>query len=747
MKTTFPITISGWKTAQLAGGGLPRLLSFLESQRQEQSNAWISLATDDQVEAQWAEIEKIRDSDDHDSPPLWGVPFAVKDNIDASGFLTTAGCPSYTTDIATDDSPVVSRLKASGAILMGKTNLDQFATGLVGTRSPYGAVANSFDPSRVSGGSSSGSAVLVSRGIVPFSLGTDTAGSGRVPAGLNNIVGLKPTRGALSARGIVPACRTLDCVCIFTLTTEDAETVLRIAEGYDKLDAYSRERPETAKFDIITDGVCEGVEKDEGREAVEDKASSSDIEKPRMAVCADPIWFDKSDNLQPYKNALDRARNIGWTLEPVDFSPLFNLAKLLYEGPLVAERYAAVQAFIESSPEEAMDPTVRGILLEARDFSAADTFTSEYLLQDLARKIELAFKPYHAVLVPTTPTFPTIKEIEQDPVGENSKLGTYTNFVNFLDWSAISIPAGFRSDGLPFGVTLIARAWDEPKLLSLASDWSVEGSNQLLGATSRPAQELHDDYTPTMRDYANAIPIHPLPRIPIAVVGAHLTGFPLNKDLTSRDATLQDITRTSDRYQLYSLDPTAAIMKPGLKRVQRFETGHSIELEVWGLPENELAGFMRAISHPLGIGRIELQDGRWVHGFICEPIGLAIAEDISHFGGWRGYIHSLQDDSISIDEGTLCGNATADQVDKQSSLLKELAVDSTEQPPAADAADLDSYQLPKDPYLNEGHAILGLEKSMVPKTTTPGHEFLLQKTTLAHTAMEVLEIEMTCASN
>ncbi|CAG9982755.1 unnamed protein product [Clonostachys byssicola] len=385
------------------------------------------------------------------SLPLYGVPFAVKDNIDAEGFATTAVCPSSPSGKAASDAVVVRNFKSAAAILIGKTNLDQFATGLVGTRSPYGAVPNSFDLTRVSGGSSSGSAVVVARGVVPFSLGTDTAGSGRVPAGFNDIIGSKPTRGALSTTGVVPACRTLDCVSIFALTVEDAQLALSVVEGYDPEDSCSRKRPDL--FHEQGDTVFGHV---------------GSVSSPRLAICSNPNWFGCDGHHPAYDKALEKAASLGWILEPIDFSLLFQLAQLLYSGTWVAERYEAIRSFIRTVDPQAMDPVVHKIIKGAEKFTAADAFAGEYLRRDLTRQIETAFASFDGILVPTTPTFPTLEQLSLQPVEENSKLGTYTSFVNFMDWSALSFPAGFRPDGLPFGLTLIANAWQEPQLLELA---------------------------------------------------------------------------------------------------------------------------------------------------------------------------------------------------------------------------------------------------------------------------------------
>ncbi|PNY25252.1 Urea amidolyase [Tolypocladium capitatum] len=608
------VTIQDWRTAQLTDDGLGRILSLVGSEREAntETRAWISLASPDQIQAQWSRLEAQR----HNARdlPLFGVPFAVKDNIDVEGFPTTAACPAFTAVPAAADSAVVARLKAAGAIAVGKTNLDQFATGLVGTRSPHGAVPNSFDPARVSGGSSSGSAVVVARGTVPFSLGTDTAGSGRVPAGLNNVVGLKPTRGALSTRGVLPACRTLDCVSIFALTVQDAQTVLSVAEAYDARDSYSRSRPVEASPTPTADL---------GTATQEDRP-------PSLAICSRPNWYGRDDQFPAYEAALDKARALGWQLTPVDFSDLFALASLLYEGPWVAERYAAIKEFVERSADSDMHPVVRGIVSKAKNFTATDAFAGEYIRQDLVRRITIAFRDFDAVLVPTAPTFPAIEQALADPVQENSLLGTYTNFVNFLDWSAISIPAGFRVDGLPFGITLISNTWQEPQLFRLSQRW-FSGETRRLGAT---AVSREADGSGVAGDGSGWTSI--------AVVGAHLTGFPLNKDLVSRGARLEASTTTSNMYRLFALSSASGPKRPGLERVASPDHGRQIAVEVWRLPQQALASFMATIPSPLAIGSIELDGGRWVRGFVCEPIGLRDARDITSFGGWTAYMQHHQ---------------------------------------------------------------------------------------------------------
>ncbi|KAI7916837.1 urea amidolyase [Pyricularia oryzae] len=609
-----PLTIPEWRGANAAGGGLERLLLLLDKEHKAQSNAWISLATEDSIRQQWeaAKAAKANGAD----VPLFGVPFAAKDNIDAIGFPTTAACPAFSNGPVDTDATVISRLKGAGAILIGKTNLDQFATGLVGTRSPYGAVPNTFDPERVSGGSSSGSAVVVARGTVPFSLGTDTAGSGRVPAGLNNIIGLKPTRGAISTTGVLPACRTLDCVSIFALTVDDAQEVLAVAEGHDPSDSYSRPRPSLTIEPTISKSLT-------------------------FAICKDPNWFGAADRVLAYDAALDRVRDSGIALEPVDFSDLFELASLLYEGPWVAERYAAIRSLIEQDPA-VLDPTVRSIILKANGFSAADLFDAQYRRQYLVKKIAAVYAKYDAILVPTAPTFPRLQDVAREPVRENSLLGTYTNFVNFMDWSALSIPAGFCTQELPFGITLISNTWQEPKLISLAKTF-LSTDKRRLGATNALYQEPEvEKQIPSLESSL------PFKTISVAVVGAHLRGFPLNKDLTSRGAVLSQATKTAPQYRLFALAaPEGAIRKPGLRRVGKGETGHSIEVEVWDLPEAQFAGFFATIPSPLGLGSMELATGSWVCGFICEPTGLEDAEDISHHGGWRYYMAAKPGNGIA----------------------------------------------------------------------------------------------------
>ena len=604
MTSTTGWTIQDWQQAYRTGATPDALLTELWSQIRADDPAWIARVSRTGLENALSQLADRLQACDGDLSllPLYGVPFAAKDNIDAAGFDTTAGCPDYAYT-PTVDADVVARLREAGAILMGKTNLDQFATGLVGTRSPYGAVPNAFDPAVISGGSSSGSASVVARGLVPFSLGTDTAGSGRVPAGLNNLVGLKPTRGLFSIAGVVPACRSLDCVSIFALTVGDAATVSDILGAYNPNDAFSRER------------------------SLPSTPATPALRRPgpirRIAIPADPEWFGDHQAAAAWEQTLAAWRQLEVTLVPTDFSLLAELAALLYEGPWVAERHAAIRDFM-ANHRDAMNPVVRGIIEKAGGFSATDTFTGIYRREELIRAIDQQLADVDALLVPTAPIAPTIAEVEADPVVVNSRMGTYTNFVNFADMSALAIPAGFREDGLPFGVTLISGAWRDRDLQQLAIRWLALAPTSL-GATERPRPV--DRLPPPAAD-----------TIAVAVVGAHLSGMPLNSQLTERRAWLREQTTTAPHYRLYAL-PDTTPPKPGLRRVT--DGGDAIIVEVWEMPVAAFGSFVALIPSPLGIGSVELADGQWVNSFICEGYALESALDVTGFGGWRAYIASL----------------------------------------------------------------------------------------------------------
>jgi allophanate hydrolase len=566
--------------------------------RPNSDNAWITLLDDDTLSAQLEALDArlALAGGDFDRLPLYGIPFAVKDIIDVAGWPTTAACPAYSY-VAKSDAPVVARLRAAGAIVVGKTNLDQFATGLVGTRSPHGAVANCFKAEYVSGGSSSGSASVVARGFVPFSLGSDTAGSGRVPAAFNNIVGLKPTRGWLSTSGVVPACRTLDCVSVFALTVEDAEQIASIAGGFDATDPYSRASPpdSTARF------------------------SST----PRFAVPAALEFFGDELADAAFRAALQRLRKLNVALVEIDFAPFAELAALLYQGPWVAERYVTMERLLSTDPA-AVNPVVRQIANGAARFSAADAFKAEYRRAELARTIERILSDVDALVVPTTPTIYTIAAVQNDPLTLNSRLGTYTNFTNLADLAALALPADFRTDGLPAGITLIGPAGRDHALAAFGRFWQ-RSLGLPLGATGRAAAETLGEETAVV-----ATP----PTVRIAVVGAHLTGLPLNHQLTTRGARFVQRCRTAACYRLFAL-PNTTPPKPGLARHAQ---GQAIEVELWDLPEAAVGSFVAEIPAPLGLGTLELEDGRFVKGFICEPYALEGARDITEYGGWRAFL-------------------------------------------------------------------------------------------------------------
>ena len=533
--------------------------------------------------------------------PLWGVPFAVKDNIDAAGLPTTAACPDFGC-VAQSDATVVARLKAAGAIVIGKTNLDQFATGLVGVRSPYPIPRNAFDPAIVPGGSSSGSAVSVAQGLVSFALGTDTAGSGRVPAALNNLVGLKPTVGALSSKGVVPACRTLDCVSIFALTTPDAHAVFSVAAGYDEADPFSRNVP------VPPLGMAPPVLR---------------LGVPRR----DDLFFDgDAQAAAAFDAALELLRGMGASFVEIDLRPFLETAKLLYEGSYVAERYAAIRSFIESKPDS-IHPVTLKIIGGATRFSAADAYATAYRLAELKRLTSGVWKGIDALVVPSIPRPYSVAELEADPIGPNSKLGTYTNFVNLLDLSALAVPVPFRRDTFPAGVTFIAPAGQDGALAAIGAVLH-RAAGTPLGATGA-----------TLPEAVTAEPVAPAGTIELCVVGAHLSGMPLNHELRTLGAIFLRGVATEPSYKLFAL-PGGPPRKPGLLRVGAGE-GASILTEVYALTPEAFGRFVAAIPAPLGIGTLMLADGTRPKGFLAEPEALAQAQDVSTFGGWRAYIASL----------------------------------------------------------------------------------------------------------
>jgi allophanate hydrolase len=550
---------------------------YANIERIGQRPVWISLRS---FEASLQALERAENAGERG--PLFGVPFAVKDNIDVAGLPTTAACPDFAY-LPSRSAAVVELLEKAGAIVIGKTNMDQFATGLVGTRSPYGVCASVFDSNYISGGSSSGSAVAVARGDVSFALGTDTAGSGRVPAAFNGIIGVKPTCGLVSTRGIVPACRSLDCVSIFARDLADAARVFEISARYDARDPFCRRRSGGSNFSAET---------------------------PRFGV---PQWdqlqfFGDTDSEALYREFIVQLENAGWCKVHFDYAPFERAARLLYEGPWIAERLAALDDFITKNPG-AVHPVVRGLITGANSYSASDAFRALYDLMELRRAVEPLWQACDAIVLPTAPTHYRITEVLAEPIELNKRLGTYTNFANLLDLCALSVPAGSKPSGLPFGVTWFGPAEHDRELLQLA------------------ARAAGKRTVPVNREAAG--------RVLLAVAGAHLSGQPLNGQLLSRRARLVMTTTTSPQYRLFALNTTPA--KPGL--VYAPDTrGRAIEVEVWELENAAFGSFVSELPAPMTIGVTRLSDGSLVKGFCCEPYAIEGARDITEYGGWRAYL-------------------------------------------------------------------------------------------------------------
>jgi allophanate hydrolase len=529
--------------------------------------------------------------------PLYGVPVAVKDNIDVAGLATTAACPAYSY-MAKQDANAVARLRTAGAIMIGKTNLDQFATGLVGVRSPYGIPKNPVRGDLVPGGSSSGSAVAVSAGLVPLSLGTDTAGSGRVPAMLNNIVGLKPSLGLMSTFGVVPACRTLDCVSIFSLNVDDAVTALNVMAGLDAADPFSRDRTVGHLTDFPA-GVRIGI--------------------PRKGQL---VFFGDRDSEKAYGDAVTRLIALGATIVEINLEPFYETARLLYEGPWVAERYLVIRDLLASNPD-AIHPVTREITIAGARLSAADTFAALYRLEGLRYIARRTFESIDAMVLPTAPTAYTVEQVLANPIELNSRNGTYTNFVNLLDLCGLAVPAAMRADGIPFGITLLAPAGHDAQLASIGRVFHAD-TKLPVGATRLKQPPL----APVSKALA-------ADEVPVAAVGAHLSGMALNHELLALGGRLIEATVTSPDYKLYALRGTVP-PKPGMLRVEA--GGAGIAVEVWALPTKSFGAFVSTIPSPLSIGTVRLADGSGVKGFLVEAAAIDGARDITHFGGWRAFI-------------------------------------------------------------------------------------------------------------
>ncbi|NBC31315.1 MAG: allophanate hydrolase [Alphaproteobacteria bacterium] len=561
---------------------------------------WIHLVP----EAEVMDAARALEARGPDGLPLYGVPFAVKDNIDVAGLPTTAACPDFAY-VPKETAPAVQALLDAGALLIGKTNLDQFATGLVGVRSPYGVCLNAIDPCYVPGGSSAGSGVAVAAGLVSFALGTDTAGSGRIPAAFNNVVGLKPTRGLLSARGVVPACRSLDCVSVFAATCADAVAVLDVMAVYDPADAFARPAPPV-------------------QSAARSGPQELRIGVPRPDQLA---FFGNPETPLLFEEAVARLAGLGAEPVEIDFGPFAETAALLYGGPWVAERHAAIRDFFDARPD-ALHPVTREIIAGAARYSATDAFAAQYRLAELRRAVEPVWQAIDVLATPTAGTIYTIAQVLDDPIRLNTNLGFYTNFMNLLDLCAVAVPSGRQGDGLPFGITLSAPAFRDRALLALAGRYHA-ATGLTLGAGETRLPPADDPSTGSAPHGAGG------DRIPIAVCGAHMSGMPLNAELTGRGGALVHQCLTAPLYRFYAL-PGGPPDRPGL--VRAVSGGAAIAVEVWSLPAAGLGSLVAAVPPPLAIGTVELETGERVKGFLCEAHAAAGAHDITEYGSWRTFL-------------------------------------------------------------------------------------------------------------
>ncbi len=570
-------TIGHLRKEYATGRVSPREVAFEARKRALAAHeaVWIHVLAEDELAEHLDRLESL----DFEKCPLWGVPFAIKDNIDLAGVPTTAGCPDFAYE-PQHSAYVVARLLDAGAIPIGKTNLDQFATGLTGTRSPYGSVPNAIDPQYLAGGSSSGSAVAVKSDSVVFALGTDTAGSGRLPAAFNGLVGFKPTRGWWSTRGVVPACRTLDCVSVFTKSVADAQSIAEIAGEFDDLEPFSR---------IV-------------------ESRSYTRASPQLAYLnPDKLpWLDDTDYESSYRLSTSKLPNTAYAVDP---EPFLAAGQLLYEGPWLAERVVAVGDFIKENPTSVQSLT-RSIIESGRTLPAVECFRSQYRLAELRRAVAEVFKDIDVLAMPTAPTHYTRAEVERDPFVTNSNLGTFSHCVNLLDLCAVAIPSGTTSKGMPFGITLLSEACFDIALLREAAGLLDE---QVTNAQRKLNRDMY-----------------------LAVCGAHMSGQPLNPELIRRGGYCVRRTRTTPSYRLYALPDG---VRPALLRVE--SEGVPIEVEVWALPETVVGDFVGTVEFPLAIGSVELEEGEWVHGFVGDASAASGALDISSYGGWRDYKASL----------------------------------------------------------------------------------------------------------
>lgn len=569
-----------------------------KSSEYQQHNIWITLLSHEQIAPYLDRLHGHSPA----SLPLYGIPFALKDNIDLAGIPTTAACPEYSY-VPEQSAFVVEQLIAAGAIPIGKTNMDQFATGLSGTRSPYGAVKNAINADYISGGSSSGSSVATALGLVSFALGTDTAGSGRVPAMFNNLIGVKPSCGLISSRGVIPACRSIDSVSLFALNPEDAAIIYPVITVYDQDDSFATQPvwPPIHENQTFTFGV---------------------IPRDQLQV------FGNNQVYALMEAAIEQLKLAGGQPVEIDFTPFQLAATLLYEGPWVAERYAAIESILISKPE-AIFPVTLSVISNAEKYNAVDTFQAIYRLRELKLQADRELANVDVVLTPTAADIYTIAAMNNDPIQLNSQLGYYTNFMNLLDYAAISIPSGSFTNGMPFGITLYAGKYSDWSLIHFAQRiLTISGLS--MGATAF-AWHASNHSTAVQSTESEK------DRIKLLVCGAHLTGMPLNHQLTDLDAVLLEPTNTSASYRLYCL-PGGPPYRPALVRDK--DTGVCIDVEVWSIPVKNLGRFLLGIPAPLGLGKVQLVDGSEVIGFICEPYVVHQSEDISEFSGWKNYLGS-----------------------------------------------------------------------------------------------------------
>ncbi len=603
------LSIEYLRSAYQSGDLTPRLLIaqlHQEFDKHQDNPIWIHRLTEQELEPYLAALE----SQDLAALPLYGIPFAIKDNIDLSGVPTTAACPAFAYT-PTKHAHVVAELIAAGAIPMGKTNLDQFATGLVGVRSPepWGPVKNALNPEYISGGSSSGSSVAVASGLVSFSLGTDTAGSGRVPASLNNIVGLKPSIGLLSCTGVVPACKSLDCVSIFATNIEDANTVFNSAVSFDEQDAYGRKNS-------FGNGVRYGIHSDK-------------VMKVGVPASSDLEFFGNAESEALYEKALEALGDCEVEFVDIELSPFLKAAALLYEGPWIAERYVATQELFDKTPE-ALLPVLQTIIGGGKKGSAADAFKAQYRLNEYRQQALIELSKVDAVVMPTNGSHYTIQQLLDDPIQLNSNMGYYTNFVNLLDYSAISVPAGHHENGIGFGITFFHKALHDKQLMLLAKRLADK-------LALAPGANLYE-FEAGRSGVGTSIGVSPSTSIDVLVCGAHLEGLPLNWQLNERGATKILESSTSDKYRFYAL-AGGPIKRPALVRDE--SKGAEIDVEVWRMPREDFGSFVAEIPAPLGIGKVELASGEWVSGFICDPWGLEGAQEITELGSWKAYLATV----------------------------------------------------------------------------------------------------------